>query len=250
MQRVLLVDDDADVRRTVGDMLRRSGYEVLTAENGGSALAALQPGGVDLVIADRRMPGMDGMALARRIRERSPGLPVVILTGYGDLESYLCAMGLGVLRYVGKPIGLRELQRTVREALAEAMSGPAPGRDLAEPTQPGGDRERPVRRTGGEDAMSRKSSELLRDEEGLSVPGLASVIDRFSRELACLIALEALTTEEREAISGVLDALRERAEREGRPAPPSTPHPMEVYRMLLLLAADLDLAYQRIGSAA
>ncbi len=122
MHTILLVDDDAGVRRSVGDMLKRSGYNVLAAEDGNAALEALQKNGaVDLVIADRKMPGMDGLTLVRLIKERTPELPAVIMTGYGDLESYLCATSLGVIRYIGKPVGLRELQKTVRDAVAEGL---------------------------------------------------------------------------------------------------------------------------------
>ncbi len=122
MQTILVVDDDAGVRRSIGDMLKRSGYEVLAAEDGSAALDTLRMNGaIDLVIADRRMPGMDGLTLARHIREHAPGLPLVIMTGYGDLESYQCAASLGVVRYLGKPVGLRELQQTVREAVAEGL---------------------------------------------------------------------------------------------------------------------------------
>jgi len=64
---------------------------------------------------------MDGLMLVRRIRERAPDLPMVIMTGYGDLESYQCAASLGVVRYLGKPVGLRELQQTVRDAVAESV---------------------------------------------------------------------------------------------------------------------------------
>jgi CheY-like chemotaxis protein len=112
MRSILLVDDDPAVRKIVGEMLERSGYGVITAADGQSALAALRErAAVDLVIADYRMPGMDGLSLVRRIKEKMPDLPVVILTGHGDLESYLCATGL-VVRYIGKPIGMRELLRT------------------------------------------------------------------------------------------------------------------------------------------
>lgn len=119
---ILLVDDEATVRTLVGIMLERSGYDVLAAEDGHAAMALLQERhDIDLVIADYRMPGMDGLALVRRIKERSPDLPVVMMTGYGDLESYLCATGLGVVRYVGKPVGLRELRQTVRDAVSEGV---------------------------------------------------------------------------------------------------------------------------------
>jgi two-component system response regulator (stage 0 sporulation protein F) len=118
MHTILLVDDDSGVRKSVGDMLERSGYGVLKAEDGGSAMTVLQArDDIDLVIADYRMPGMDGLLLLRRIKERDPDLPVILMTGYSDLESYLCATGLGVVRYIGKPVGLRELQKTVRDAV-------------------------------------------------------------------------------------------------------------------------------------
>lgn len=119
---ILLVDDEKAVRTIVSAMLERSGYDVLAVADGSAAMAALQERcDIDLVIADYRMPGMDGLGLVRRIKERTPDLPVVMLTGYGDLESYLCAAGLGVVRYVGKPVGMRELQKTVRDAVAEGV---------------------------------------------------------------------------------------------------------------------------------
>lgn len=127
MQTILLVDDDPAVRKSVGDMLERSGYGVITAADGHAALAALhERAAVDLVITDYLMPGMDGLALVRRIKERTPDLPVVIMTGHGDLESYLCATGLGVASYIGKPVGLRELRQTVHKVMAEGLCGKMP----------------------------------------------------------------------------------------------------------------------------
>ena len=128
MLTILLVDDDPCVRMSVGEMLLRSGYGVVTAGDGRAALDALgRETRIDLVIADHRMPGMDGLTLVRRIKERAPGLPAVIMTGYGDLESYLCAASFGGTRYIGKPVGLRVLQQTVREAVAEGPCGRTPG---------------------------------------------------------------------------------------------------------------------------
>ena len=119
MCTVLLVDDDPEVRRSIRSMLERSGYTVRTADGGSSALDALFDNTlVDLVITDYRMPDMDGLVLARRIKERMPDLPVVILTGHADLPSYLHAVGLGVVHYIAKPIGLHVLLRTVRDAVA------------------------------------------------------------------------------------------------------------------------------------
>lgn len=126
MQTVLLVDDDPAVRMIVGEMLERSGYGVVAAADGAAALTTLQAqNDIKLVIADHRMPGIDGLTLTRRIKERSPDLPVVIMTGYGDLESYLCATGLGVVRYIAKPIGLRELWQVVLDAVEGGVRGRA-----------------------------------------------------------------------------------------------------------------------------
>ncbi len=123
MPTILLVDDDAGVLSSVGEILRRSGYDILEAPDGNTALAALQRNNsVDLVITDRRMPGMDGLTLARRIKEQAPGLPVVIMTGYSDLESYQCAAGLGVVRHIEKPAGLYEFLQAVSDGLVEGLS--------------------------------------------------------------------------------------------------------------------------------
>jgi len=124
MATILLVDDDPSVRKIVGDMLERLGHRVAAAADGVTALTTLQgQNDVKLVIADHRMPGMNGLTLTRRIKELMPDLPVVIMTGYGDLESYLCATGLGVVRYIAKPVGLRELRQAVLDAVEDGVRG-------------------------------------------------------------------------------------------------------------------------------
>lgn len=129
MTTIMLVDDDPMVRGSLGEMLERAGYAVLSPPEGGAALEALQGSPVvDLVIADYRMPGMDGLSFIRRLKETKPHLPVIVLTGHGDLESYQCATGLDVVRYLSKPVGWRELQRAVREAVhGEHFTGIAKG---------------------------------------------------------------------------------------------------------------------------
>lgn len=80
--RILLVDDDAAVRWALGDLLRSQGHEVTDAGSGAEALACVDAGVLlDVVVTDLRMPGMDGRQLMGAIRERRPGLPVVIVTG-------------------------------------------------------------------------------------------------------------------------------------------------------------------------
>ena len=124
MSTILLVDDDPSVRKVVGDMLERSAHRVVAAADGAQALTALLARkDIELVVSDHCMPGMDGLTLTRRIKELRPDLPVVIMTGYCDLESYLCAIGLGVVRYISKPVGMRDLQMVVQAAMSSGPDG-------------------------------------------------------------------------------------------------------------------------------
>lgn len=136
MFTIMLVDDDPMVRGSLGEMLERSGYAVLAAPDGPSALEVLQgEAAIDLMIVDYRMPGMDGLALVKRLRELKVELPVVIMTGYGDLESYLCAGDLDVVRYIAKPVGRRELQQAVSEALSGDRTAKRPQAALSRSPQ-------------------------------------------------------------------------------------------------------------------
>jgi CheY-like chemotaxis protein len=82
---ILVVDDEAGVRAVAGSMLTDAGARVVEAANGAEALETLDDGAeVDLVLLDLSMPGMDGVETARRIRERSPQMPIVLSTGHGD----------------------------------------------------------------------------------------------------------------------------------------------------------------------
>src|SRR6185437_6193496 len=84
--RVLLVDDDEDVRAVTAAMLREDGHEVVEAANGPAALAILGESGdgIEAMIVDFAMPGMNGIELARQARRRIPGLPALLVTGYAD----------------------------------------------------------------------------------------------------------------------------------------------------------------------
>ena len=82
MAKVLVVDDDAALRFTLEEVLGDKGFEVVSADSGAQALERLA--GVDAVITDLAMPGMDGLALLAQLREREPELPVVLLTAHGN----------------------------------------------------------------------------------------------------------------------------------------------------------------------
>src|SRR5512143_1824403 len=103
--KALVVDDDGELRSIVGKMLTVLGYEVSSAENGEKALRILLRSKFDIVLSDYEMPGMDGVALARRIKKSSPGTPVVLMTGAAK-ETVLSRMGTAVDRVILKPFTL------------------------------------------------------------------------------------------------------------------------------------------------
>src|SRR5688500_14952858 len=95
MPTILVVDDDDRVLASLARTLRGDGYSVHVAHSAEQALGELARLGPDLVLSDVRMDGMDGVDLLRLIRERVPGLPVVLMTAFGDLPTVTSAMRAG-----------------------------------------------------------------------------------------------------------------------------------------------------------
>ena len=95
-----------------------------------TALALLERGSFGLIISDVRMPGMSGIETLRRVRERHPGLPVLLVTAFADIRSAVAAMRDGAVNYLAKPIDLDELMASVRLALAPGSAPAAPASDL------------------------------------------------------------------------------------------------------------------------
>jgi excisionase family DNA binding protein len=120
--RVLLVDDDEGTRVLLSKMLEKE-YDVATAIDGSGALDALRRAGAsyNLMISDLNMPGMDGIALIREVKEIRPDMPIIIITGYSTEKSAIDAVNLRVAGYLTKP--LRDNQ--VLEAAARALGAPA-----------------------------------------------------------------------------------------------------------------------------
>lgn len=118
MKTILLVDDELEILRSLGEILQRFGYAVIAKQDAQSALAAIREGvSLDLVITDHRMPVMDGLEFLNALRLLNPSVPVIMLTAYGAVESYLKSLSLGVYEYVNKPIKAKELGRIVQAAL-------------------------------------------------------------------------------------------------------------------------------------
>ena len=116
-QRLLVVDDDEVFLRPLHRTLELAGYEVLPVQSGEEALDTLKIEDVDLVLTDRRLPGMDGVALVRQIKTDHPDLAVVVMTAYGTIESAVEAMRLGAEDYLVKPFEAAEMLLVIRRAI-------------------------------------------------------------------------------------------------------------------------------------
>ncbi|RJP18259.1 MAG: sigma-54-dependent Fis family transcriptional regulator [Candidatus Abyssobacteria bacterium SURF_5] len=115
--KLLVVDDEVKMRRVLQLFFEDSGYVVDQAENGEEALQELDSSRPDLVICDMRMPRMNGMELLRRIKLKSPELPVILMTAYGEVKTAVEAMKLGAESYVTKPLDMEELRILVGRAI-------------------------------------------------------------------------------------------------------------------------------------
>ena len=125
MPTVLIVDDDAALRRAVATALTDLGHDAAQAENGESALAWLSRDRADAVLLDLRMPGMDGLEVLRRIRARDNAPPVAVLTAVPTSDNTIEAMRLGAADHLAKPIGRDGLQALLERMLPRA-DAPAP----------------------------------------------------------------------------------------------------------------------------
>ncbi|MBN1657607.1 MAG: response regulator [Anaerolineae bacterium] len=127
--RILVVDDE----ESVASFLRLSlielapEYGVETAHSAREALALMSRQPFDMLITDLRMPGIDGLELMRRVRERHPRTRMILITGYGDDRIEMQSYQIGACRYLNKPFQVEELLAAIRQALAPAR---APGRDI------------------------------------------------------------------------------------------------------------------------
>jgi DNA-binding NtrC family response regulator len=123
-RHVLVIDDDAVVGRSFDRVLSARGYEVDTALNGEEALKDIEAHDYDVVFTDIKMPGMDGLEVAERIKARCPWTPVVVITGYGTEENEARASVLGVNGFVRKPLTPEMIESITLKALekpAEAL---------------------------------------------------------------------------------------------------------------------------------
>jgi DNA-binding NtrC family response regulator len=130
MPHVLVVDDDAQIRRMVRRIVRGLGCEVTEAEDGVDAVGKLTGTRFDLVLTDLRMPRGDGMEVLEALRDRQPGTPSVMLTAHGAINECVAAMRAGAVDFLTKPFHADELENVVKRALARpgAPAEPKPSK--------------------------------------------------------------------------------------------------------------------------
>lgn len=117
LSRILVVDDEESIREFFEIMLKREGYEVLTASNGIKALEILKNQPVDLILSDIQMPEMSGLELLTKVKELDPEMVMLMLTAFGSTETAVEAMKLGAYDYILKPFKIDEVKIVIQQAL-------------------------------------------------------------------------------------------------------------------------------------
>ncbi len=136
--RILIVDDEPNVRLVLRTALGSVGYEVGEAEDGAKALEQLTSGqtSFDLILLDLQMPKMDGMELLSRLRDAGSAIPVVILTAHGSIPEAVAAMKLGAIDFLTKPMTPEALRRAVAEVIARHTAAPREAAALEQKAKP------------------------------------------------------------------------------------------------------------------
>jgi DNA-binding response OmpR family regulator len=117
-KKILVVDDEPEVRQLMEHFLTERGYDVRIAENGRQALAALDTFMADVVLLDMHMPEMDGLETLKRLAVRSPSLPVIMVTVNDDVETTTHLLQMGAADYVPKPFNLDYLEQAINIQLS------------------------------------------------------------------------------------------------------------------------------------
>ena len=124
--RVLVVDDDSEVRKSVRLILSKAGYDVIEAENGEAGLARVKTGEnpltVNAIICDLNMPKMSGMEAIPQFCSQFPSCPVIVMTGAGTVEKVTTLFKQGVVEFLSKPISQEQLLGAVKKAVTEGKS--------------------------------------------------------------------------------------------------------------------------------
>jgi two-component system response regulator HydG len=115
--RILIVDDDPSMGETLVSFLNRAGFNASSCTSASDALAFLELNGVDTIVTDLNMDGMNGIELCERVAVLRPGLPVIVMTGLGAAHARTKALGAGAYGFLTKPVDVHLLRATIDRAL-------------------------------------------------------------------------------------------------------------------------------------
>ncbi len=121
-RKVLVVDDDEKILFAFQEVLKRDGYKTLVAKNGDEALEKLSSEHPAIVFMDITMPKLDGLEALKRIKEKNESTPVIIITGYGTMQTAVKAMQLGAYEYLTKPLDVEKIREITRRAFSSVQS--------------------------------------------------------------------------------------------------------------------------------
>jgi len=117
MNRILIVDDELNMRLVLRAMLKKEGYEVFVAEDGLAALNILKDNDVSAIVTDLKMPRLDGMGLLDRVTREYPSIPIIIITAYGTVNTAVDALKKGAFDYITKPFDQDDLRNVIKKAI-------------------------------------------------------------------------------------------------------------------------------------
>ena len=121
MAKILVVDDEAGMRQVMLNVLKIEGHQLFSAEDGAQAIEKTKAVRPDLVMLDMRLPDMDGLEILTEIKKMLPETPVIMLSGFGDVESAVEAIKLGAFDYISKPFKVDEVIKQVRKGLEQTL---------------------------------------------------------------------------------------------------------------------------------
>ncbi|MEW5873970.1 MAG: response regulator [Candidatus Zixiibacteriota bacterium] len=129
-QAILIVDDDPRIRNLLAESLDSVGYQTLTAADGLDALAAVRTRPVDCVIADIKMPELDGLTLLHQIKAERPALPVVMITGFAFQQHRERALNAGAAGFLTKPFRLEKIEEVLQRVMTRPVASAQPARSI------------------------------------------------------------------------------------------------------------------------
>lgn len=114
--KILIVDDERSIRNTMKEILEYEGHDIILAEDGAKALDAIRAGAFDVVFCDIKMPGIDGIEVLEKIAELQPDIPVIMISGHGNIDTAVECIKKGAYDFIEKPLDLNRILITLRNA--------------------------------------------------------------------------------------------------------------------------------------